>query len=117
MTYYNREDLLGWTISILFKGKYSFFLGGINYDLVKQFNTYFNMLFAIIRDGIAKKATSIDLGQTAEIPKICLGGNVVEKNMLAYHKNRLLRIILKSGKRFLEYHRTVPDMHVFRKSI
>ena len=112
--YYDQENLLGWYISTAFKEKYYFFLGGINYEKNKQFNTYFNILFNVLREGIEKKGSVIDLGQTAEIPKMRLGGKVVEKFLLGYHSNWLLRKLLKAGKSILEYSTTVPETHVFR---
>ena len=113
--YYNQEKLLGWYISVIYKEKYCFFLGGIDYALNKQFNTYFNILFGVLKEGIVKKAKIIDLGQTAEIPKIRLGGKVNEKFMLGYHSNFLLRNLLKARKGMLEYTVTVPEAHVFKK--
>jgi hypothetical protein len=115
--YYDQENLLGWYISTVFKEKYYFFLGGIDYEMNKRFNTYFNMLFGVLREGIEKRASFIDLGQTAEIPKIRLGGEVDEKFMLGYHSNWLVRKLLKAGKSILEYSTTVPETHVFKETI
>jgi len=113
--YYDQENLLGWYISTVYNKKYYFFLGGIDYELNNQFNTYLNILFGVLKEGIEKKASIIDLGQTAEIPKIRLGGKVIEKFMLGYHSNLLLRNLLKAGKGMLEYSATVPEVHVFKK--
>jgi len=77
--YYYQKNLIGWYISATFKEKYYFFLGGIDYKMNKQFNTYFNILFGVLKEGIEKKASIIDLGQTAEIPKLRMGGNLIEK--------------------------------------
>ena len=114
-TFYNREKLIGWYITTSFRGKFYFFLGGIDYKVNKLFDTYFNILLAVLLDGIAMKVSAIDLGQTAEIPKIRLGGNLVEKKMMAYHSNRIIREFLKAGKRWLEYTTTVEGMHVFKE--
>jgi len=113
--YYDQEILLGWYISTVYNKKYYFFLGGIDYELNNRFNTYLNILFGVLKEGIEKKASIIDLGQTAEIPKIRLGGKVIEKFMLGYHSNLLLRNLLKAGKGMLEYSATVPEVHVFKK--
>ncbi len=115
--YYDREHLLGWYISTVYKEKYYFFLGGIDYELNKRFNTYFNILIGVLKEGIEKKASFIDMGQTAEIPKTRLGGKVVEKFMLGYHSNFLLRKSLKAGKGFLEYSTTIPETHVFKGTL
>lgn len=112
--YYDQEQLLGWYISTVFKEKYYFFLGGIDYQRNKFFNTYFNLLFGVLREGIERKASLIDLGQTAEIPKTRLGGKVVEKYMLGYHSNWLVRKLLEAGRGILEYATTVSETHVFK---
>lgn len=114
--YYDQKNLLGWYISTVFKEKYYFFLGGIHYEMNNRFNTYFNLLFGVLREGIEKKASIIDLGQTAEIPKIRLGGKVVDKFMLGTHSNRLLKKLLIAGKSILEYSTIVPETHVFKET-
>ena len=114
--YYSQENLLGWYISTMYGKKFYFFLGGIDYELNKQFNTYFNILFGIVREGIEKRASLIDLGQTAEIPKTRLGGEVVERFMLGHHTNWLFRKLLGAGKGILEYSITVPKTRVFKKA-
>lgn len=71
--YYREAALLGWAISVKYKTKYYFFLGGINYQLNRDYHTYFNILTCVLREGIETNASIIDLGQTAEIPKMRLG--------------------------------------------
>jgi hypothetical protein len=96
--------------------RFHFFLGGIDYELNRQFNTYFNLLFRIVREGIERGASLIDLGQTAEIPKTRLGGEVVEKYILGHHPNWLVRKLLGAGKGILEYSLVVPKTHVFKEA-
>jgi hypothetical protein len=112
---YFREKLIGWYITASYRDKFSFFLGGIDYMLNKQYNTYFNILAAVVKEGIEKKASWIDLGQTAEIPKVRMGGKVVSKTMLAYHSNPVIRKLLHAGKRYLEYNTVVKETHVFKE--
>jgi hypothetical protein len=111
---YHAEVLTGWYITVSFREKLYFFLGGIDYKMNRLYNTYFNILTEIIKDGIEKKAAVIDLGQTAEIPKIRLGGKPDEKLMLGYHSNPWIRQFLKAGRRFLEYSVKVKENHVFK---
>jgi hypothetical protein len=111
--FYHNETLIGWYITTIFGKKFYFFLGGLDYRFNKQYNTYFNVLMHVVRDGIEKGVSTIDLGQTAEIPKLRLGGNLVEKTMLGYHSNRIMRILLQAGKRFLEYSAAVKETHPF----
>ena len=113
-SYYNQDILIGWYISASFKERYYFFLGGIDYTLNERFNTYFNILLGVLREGIEKKANLIDLGQTAEIPKMRLGGELVEKTMMAYHSNGMMRRFLRAGKSLLEYSVNLEETHVIK---
>ena len=113
-TFYLRDKLIGWYITTIFGEKFYFFLGGIDYTQNRQYNTYFNMLLNVVKDGIENKVSAIDLGQTAEIPKLRLGGILSEKYMLGYHSNRAMRMILKAGQSLLEYSTVVDEPHVFK---
>jgi hypothetical protein len=62
---YHGESLTGWYITVSFREKLYFFLGGVDYTMNRQFNTYFNILTEIIKEGIEKRVSLIDLGQTA----------------------------------------------------
>jgi len=112
--YYYNDTLIGWYISVSFKDKYYFFFGGIDYTFNERFSTYFNILFGVLREGFENNADFIDLGQTAEIPKMRLGGTLVEKTMMAYHSNSIMRKMLKAGKSLLEYSVNVEEMHVIK---
>lgn len=114
-TFYSGEKLIGWYISATFKEKFYFFLGGLDYKVNRQFNTYFNILLNVVREGIEKRASVIDLGQTAEIPKLRLGGQLIEKTMCAHHSSRLMRLFLKAGKSLLEYSIVPQETHVFKE--
>jgi len=113
--FYCAEKLLGWYVSSTFKDKFYFFLGGVDYNLNRQFNTYFNILLSVVREGIERGASIIDLGQTAEIPKLRMGGKIVEKTMAAYHSGLMIRKILKAGKSLLEYSVELKQTNVFKK--
>ena len=115
--YYDRDTLIGWYISTEYKSKFYFFMGGIDYDKNRQFNTYLNILFGVLKEGIEKKASLIDLGQTAEISKTRLGGKVVEKFMIGHHSNWILYKLLKAGKSMMEYSTIVPETNVTRKDL
>jgi len=113
--FYNADMLIGWYISSTFKEKFYFFLGGVDYKVNRQFNIYFNILLNVVQEGIEKGASVIDLGQTAEIPKLRLGGKLVEKMMTGYHSNKIMRSLMKAGKSLLEYSTAVPETHVFKE--
>lgn len=113
--FHSAEKLIGWYISSTFNKKFYFFLGGLDYKENRKFNTYFNILLNVVKEGIGKNASIIDLGQTAEIPKLRLGGKLVEKTMLGYHSNRIMRKLMKAGKSLLEYSAVVQESHVFKE--
>lgn len=113
--FYSADKLIGWYISSILKEKFYFFLGGVDDKVNRRFNTYFNILLSVVKEGIDKQALLIDLGQTAEIPKLRLGGQLVEKKMGGYHSNRIMRILLKAGKNLLEYSTVVHEVHVFKE--
>jgi len=113
--FYHAEKHIGWYISSTFNEKFYFFMGGVDYKVNRRFNTYFNILLNVTIDGIEKGASVIDLGQTAEIPKLRLGGKLVEKNMGAYHSNRIIRKLIEASKNLLEYSTVVQETHVFKE--
>ena len=112
--FYSNEELIGWYITSSFNSKFYFFMGGICYNLNSKYNTYFNILLEVLKEGIEFGASVIDLGQTAEIPKSRLGGIISEKYMLMYHSNIIVRRLLSIFKGALEYSTVVPHTHVFK---
>ncbi len=116
-SYYYKNTLLGWHINVHYKNKFYFFLGGINYTCNSEFNTYFNMLFKIIEEGIHIKAPIIDLGQTAEIPKTRTGGKLCIKYLFGFHSNFLLNAVLAKAKHLLEYNYHIPETNVFKGNL
>jgi hypothetical protein len=56
----------------------------------------------------------IDLGQTAEIPKMRLGGKLESRYMEAHHSNKLFNQLLKLAEKTLAYNRKVPMVNVFK---
>jgi hypothetical protein len=113
--FYSAEKLIGWYISCAFNERFYFFLGGVDYRVNRKFNTYFNILLNVVQEGIEKRASIIDLGQTAEIPKLRLGGKLVEKKMAGYHSNRIMRKLMKAGRHLLEYSAVLKEQHVFKE--
>jgi len=109
------ETIIGWNIALENQHIYYFFLGGIDYKLNKIHNTYLGLLYIIVKDGIEKKAEVIELGQTAEIPKMRMGGKPETRYMQAYHTNRFLNRCIKSLGFFLEYKRKLENTHVMKE--
>lgn len=112
--YYAGIKLLGWHITLKDLNKFYFFLGGINYALNEKYATYINQLYNIIKKGIDCGYKIIDLGQTAEIPKMRLGGELHERFMFGFHSNGLMNSFLKTFQGLLVYGIKIPAAHVFR---
>lgn len=105
--------LIGWNIACHWEKTFYFFLGGVDYKMNARFNTYFYLLTHLLKDGIESGATMIDLGQTAEIPKMRLGGVPVERYMEATHHWMVLGKILKWAGPLLEYKAKTESNEVF----
>jgi len=114
-SYYDQNKLLGWYISLCQNNKFYFFLGGIDYKSNIKYHTYSNLLLGLLEEGINLNKSIIDLGQTAEISKIRLGGKISEKWMLVHHSNWILRKMLIAARKVLEYSDKFPVNHVFKE--
>jgi len=115
-SYYNKEnELLIWHISCEFKNVYSFLFGGINYEKRDAFDAYYNNLIGIIHEGIDKGYKTINFGQTAEIPKMRLGGECIPKKMFLYHSNILIRFIFKVFRKQLKNKFYSKPLKVFKQ--
>jgi len=96
---------VGWNLAVMDNSIYYFFMGGIDYSFNKEYNTYFILLAELIKEAIEKSATYIDLGQTAEVPKMRLGGEVSLRYMEAKHSNTLLNSLFRFLSPYLAYKR------------
>ena len=113
ITAHHGDGLAGWAIILETRGGLDFFLGGIDYDLNREQAVYLRLLLEIVRTGIESGASRVDLGQTAEIPKMRLGATCRALHMGATHGNPFFRFLLHRASGFLEYRRRVPGHHVF----
>lgn len=116
-TYIIGEKMVTWHINLIDNDELIFFYGGTDYEMNKNVKVYFNNLLGILKEAISLGVSNIDLGQTAEVPKLRLGGNVIEKNMILYHNNFLIRLLIKLGKPALQYNRKIVKHHVFKNAI
>jgi hypothetical protein len=114
-TFQDNGRILGWTIALRDGNHRAFFMGGRDYAAPAGRPLYFAMLAVLLRDAIAEGTRSLDLGQTAEVPKLRLGGKLQEKTMLGRHSSPVLRGVLHLGRGLLSYRRRVPAAHVFRR--
>jgi hypothetical protein len=108
--------LRGWTITLRHGDRFSFFLGGQDYrDEPREL--YLVKLLDVVRSGVESGASTIDLGQSAEVPKTRLGGRPQEKVMLAYHSRVIPRAMLRAGMGILSYRVHVPETNVFKDGV
>ena len=114
---YKDNELIGWNIALSDNKIYYFFLGGINYKLNKTLNTYFRLLSSIIFNGIDEKSDFIELGQTAEIPKMRLGGKPVSRYMEAHHSNLIFNKIFILFSGLLEYKGKLENTHSMKEEV
>lgn len=113
----NEDKLIGWDITVYENSVYYFFLGGIDYHYNKENSTYFRLLLNIIEDAISLKAEYVDLGQTAEIPKMRIGGLPEKRYMEARHSNKLFNVLINKFEGSLEYRRKLETVHVFKQEV
>ena len=109
-------SLVAWHIILRDRHDLVFFFGGTNYALNRKFMAYHNNLAAIMKEGLDGGFSRIELGQTAEVPKTRFGAVIMEKNMIAYHKNPVARAAIKMARPVLEYHKRIPEVNVLKKN-
>lgn len=114
---FKNETIIGWNIALENQNMYYFFLGGVDYKQNKLFNTYLRLLSCIIRDGIEKKSQFIELGQTAEIPKMRIGGKPEIRYMEAHHSNQILNNLIRICSPLLEYKRKLENTNAMKEEI
>lgn len=112
-----KDSLLGWYITLTIKAKTYFFLGGIDYKLNKDNSTYLRLLHNIVEKSIKDKTKTIDLGQTAEIPKIRMGGKPKTLYMEVFHSNYIFNYLLKKIITHIEYKVKLEYNKVFKEDL
>lgn len=110
------NQIIGWNIYLIDDDTLFFFLGGINYKLNLIHKSYLRLLYNLIKEGIELKVNKIDLGQTAEIPKMKLGGIPETKYMEAKISNKFLNHILKQFEKKLTYNIQLQSFNVFKQN-
>jgi hypothetical protein len=114
---FNHDSIMGWNIALQNQNKYYFFLGGVNYKLNKIHSTYLGLLSTLIKDGIEKRAEFIELGQTAEIPKMRMGGKPEPLYMEAHHSSKILHSLIKICSPLLEYRQKLENTNAIKEGI
>ncbi|HOU54053.1 MAG TPA: GNAT family N-acetyltransferase [Myxococcota bacterium] len=107
------EALVAWHVAWTEGPRRWFLFGGVDYRTLGTRATYFNLLVAILREAIDDGVRWLDLGQTAEVPKMRLGGRCRDRRMFGWHRSAAVRWLVRRGRPWLEYRRVVPPAHPF----
>ena len=113
---YKNEHVIGWNLALESKKVYYFFLGGIDYKQNRANKTYLRLLTQLVRDGIERHVDFIELGQTAEIPKMRMGGSPESLYMQAHHSNPFFQNLLKMASPLLAYKRKLEDTNALKQN-
>jgi hypothetical protein len=113
-TYYANDIMLCWHIICKDEPALFFFFGGMNYPLQSHYASYHNNLLGIVSHAFQNGYKEIDFGQTAEIAKINLGGELSERRMFLYHKNPVYFSIIRLFRKLISYEKNTPRHRVFR---
>jgi hypothetical protein len=105
---------LGWHISAVEPDRTTFFMGGVDQTRNEHHKTYFNLLFDVIATGIRAGSPVIDLGQTAEVPKLRTGARLRQRLMWAWHRRPIVRRGLRRGAPLLTYGARFDTPRVFK---
>jgi hypothetical protein len=97
------NELLTWHISTYDLSTYYFLFGGINYELRDRFDSYYNNLITIIKEGFDTQCKTVNLGQTALVSKNRLGAKIQPLSMFIYHSNPVSRLLIFLLKRIISY--------------
>lgn len=115
--FYMDEQLIGFCQYTVIEDVLYFLFCGIDYEVLERYDTYYNMLLHMIKQGIALKVDEINFGQTTEDVKQKLGGKLESRDMYIYHSNVMMRGLIKAIKSFIGYKVPQKNYHVFRKGI
>ncbi|MBN2662891.1 MAG: GNAT family N-acetyltransferase [Bacteroidales bacterium] len=111
-----QNNVIGWNITAKYKNYFYFFLGGIDYKFNSENSTYLRLLVNIVKQGIEQKVEYIDFGQTAEIPKLRMGGHIEKRYIQAKHSNKFFNKFIKMAEKSLGYNRQIQSFNVFSKN-
>ena len=112
-SYYKDGRLLSWTITVHDGTMFMYFFGGMDYADVRQSRSYLIGLENIVRECIEGGYPLLDLGQTADQPKMRFGGVSSPRDMYLTHSCVLVRGLFRWSHPLLEYRGRVPAFSVF----
>jgi hypothetical protein len=112
---YRNGKLISWTITQERNRTLTYFFGGMDYTVSREYSAYFNGLLRMIQRCIDEGFHWLDLGQTAEIPKLRFGGRLVAKDMHLFHRNPAANWALRHSTGVLSWRSHVPSFHVMKQ--
>ncbi len=92
-----------------------FLFGGMDYALRDQYDVYWNLLIAVIAEAFATGCRIVELGQTAELAKQRLGGQLVPRHLHVRHASTAVNKSLRLAARCFSYRPPEGGYHVFRR--
>ncbi len=98
--YYHNGNLIGFKSSFILKGSVEAHFIGLNYEANKEFDTYQNILYDYIKEGIDTNSKHLFLGRTASEIKSTVGARAHELKCYVRHRNPLSNRIIKP---FIDY--------------
>lgn len=108
------NTVLGFVQMLQYGQTLYFVFGGMNYVLRDAYDTYWNMLLAVIREGFRRGCRNISLGQTTESVKLRLGCRMVPRYFCGWHRNGFVQKGLGCVAPLLAYKQPEGDYHVYR---
>ncbi len=112
-SHYSEGRLLCWHIICYDEKIVFFFFGGMNYQLRDRYQSFHNNLIGILKSSIYYNYSIIDFGQTAELAKTRLGGEIDEKRMFLFHRNKMMIQFIKLFRNLISYTKPPPIANVF----
>jgi len=87
---------------------------GLNYEMNEMYSLYFNNIYQIIKYGIERNKSSIELGQTSYYPKLKAGARVEPLYLYINFCNPVLRPIFNHVARLLFPVRQYESKNIFK---
>jgi hypothetical protein len=112
-SYAQAGQLVSWTITVPDGDLFMYFFGGMDYGRLRETEAYLVGLAGIVREAIERRAPLLDLGQTADEPKLRFGARLVEKEMYLCHHRRWVQVLLRWLRAALEFRGRAPRFNVF----
>ena len=112
-SYRRAGQLVSWTITVHDGTMFMYFFGGMDYASRAETQCYLVGLLNIVRSAIEEGHPLVDLGQTAEEPKLRFGGRPAPLCMYLSHPWAWVRRVLALARPALEFRGRIARFNVF----